>query len=304
MGLMEYSVLITALFFAAFAVTGSITAALSARMLWPVKVLNSGADIFSTPLWELTNLYLLLGFSSAAVLFGSAFNLFAGGFFYILALAVSLQVLRFITYLYIFYKNAWRPILWLYPVIAYGALIGFIAAGAFLLTGSYFWDSLLGWVIMVSGFWGCLAVGFTVINRTASSKARYIADLFFLIWMLFAGSVLPLTSQKSGVSWRSDYLILLVVVCFIALVVVGIKLLRNNIKPPWRLVVLVGVAVPVLLAQANAPYLINRQLTITEALGADSYAKVAAYFMTLVFVLVTLGLTIIFRQSQTSAARR
>lgn len=247
-----------------------------------------------TPLWEVTNVFLVFGFTGLSILFNSALGALSRDLLGLLSFALVAIVIRASIVLAIFYNGSSKPVptwlTWLFGITTMLIPLVFAAAGIYLLTGQMFWQSLLGAVLFISSFVGLSSVGLNVLERKSSRHERLPAQLSAVVWLMLLGSVLPIISLHTINNLSPTTLVIVVVA---AAGILGLMLLsfvrRSNIWL-WQALCVTCVALPMLLAWADRPYLISGKFTLVEAYGATSYGSAIVIGLAIMAPLILVGL--------------
>jgi cytochrome bd-type quinol oxidase subunit 2 len=293
MGLAEISALATAVFFAIYGVACGIECGVAVNLLTDKKM--AGRRYF-TPLWEVTNVFLVFGVTAVAMLFNNVLESLSSVLFSTLVVGLTALILRACIVLTIFY---WRPdklprwLAWSFAITCFTIPLSFAAAGAYLLTGQLFWNSFTGWIVMASAFLGILSIGMSTIKTERKSDFP-LPELIFTGWMVILGSVLPLVAKISYPGLQKLPLALLSLLCIGGLGY-ALAAITNSNRKLWHYAVVIGFSAPLLLAWACRPFLIYGKATLETAFSAGSYAGAFLVGTAIIFPLIILGFWLFYK---------
>lgn len=306
MNIINAAILIIAGFFAAYGVACSVECGIVLKMLTKDKVSRR----MFTPLWEITNVLLVFGFTALAILFNGALASLSQALISTLSVALFAMLARACLVLFIFYikdedtlGHLW---VWLLAITSFLVPLSFAAAGIYLLTGQLFYQSWLGAILGLSTLIGLIGGGLVMVNRKQTGRRLLPGELVMALWYLLLGCVLPLvvTHKDTGLNQLPILIMCLGSGAGLVLILassIGFKLIKL-----WQSVVLSILAAPLLLAWANEPYLINAKLTLRAAYGAQTYgsAVVLGLFIMLPFIALGGWLFLKLLPAQTSKKSR
>lgn len=271
MSVIDLSVILVASLFSIYGLSAAVECGIVVNM---IRRDVTSRKMF-TPLWEITNVFLVFGFTALAMLFNNALQSISHDLISTLAAALFAMLIRAALVLGIFYIKDedtvpnWQ--VWLFAVGTFLVPVSFSAAGAYLLTGQPFWHTTLGWVLVMLSFVSMFAGGVSIIKSKVIKPA--FSHISFAFWMLCLGSVLPLAvlhTNNNLALWPFGA-IEAMSLGGLTLLLAGIVLKRRIALRSYTVAILL--AVPILLAWANKPYLISGKMSLENAFGAQTYAN-------------------------------
>ncbi len=288
MSYIDISVIPISLLFAIYGLAAAVEYGIVTRML----VADNASKRMFTPLWEITNVYLVFGFTALAILFNNALITLSHDLISTLSIALFAMLVRASVGLGIFYmrhgEEVPKGLLWLFALTTYLVPLGFTGAGAYLLTGRPFWQSPLGLIIVSTALLGLLTVGLMITSQ--AKKSFSIAELLFSVWMLFLGCVLPLSILHNTDSQQNWPVIAVVVIAASGLGLQFSKYLYKSKKIPLIYYSIAAfMAIPPLLAWNNRPFLIAGKQTLAMAFGAQTYASAVVIGLGVMLPLIIFG---------------
>lgn len=295
MNLINFSLILIGLLFGLYAVCASIETGVVLRM----AARDQASRRLFTPLWELTNVLLVFGFTALAMLFNGALNSLSQALLATLGVALFALLLRACVVLTIFY--VWRHDIlpnWLTCALAAGTLLvplSFAAAGVFMLTGQNFWQSLLGWVLMVTALLGLVAPGLLYLNRRSAKRQALFGELSFALWLLLMGCVLPLSVVHTSNDLQQWPVAVLTLASAVGLFWLMLSFISRRSARVWWGAMLLALAAPSLLAWADRPYLIAGKLTLAAAWGAQAYGRAIVIGLAAMLPLLLVGFYVFWR---------
>jgi len=289
MNLVDASILAAAIFFAIYGLACSVECGIALSFLTGQQKQTSK---YFTPLWEVTNVFLVFGFTTVAMLFNNALPALSHALLSTLAVGLFALLIRACVVLVLFY---WRPDhfpkwgAWLFALTCFTIPLSFTAAGIYLITGQLFWQTLVGWMLMLSALLGIVAIGWLTINDRSDTRKLLSNELLFAAWLLFLGSFLPLSILYSGSHLQKWPVAAIDLLSIFGLLVAYLATTgRTKFKLKYY-AGLMGLATPLLLALANRPYLVHGKIKLADAFGAASYAGAFLLGSAIIFPLVLLG---------------
>ncbi len=233
---------------------------------------NTSGKLF-TPVWEVTNVFLVFGFTTVAMLFSDSLSLLSDSLMPILLIGLAAILTRACLVLSLFYikpKTRLGTYAWLLVFLNFLIPAVFIAAGAYLLSGQLFWQTVYGVSLFISGLVGVETIGLLYADRHSQTKKRSGYSLA-VIWLLLLGCGLPLALVHDGYFFPKWLAISL-----LATTVIGLLLAYNDSRSGknllWIYSPLAGLAAVFLLAISNWPYLVYGQLKLEDAFTGQAYA--------------------------------
>lgn len=275
------ALIVTVALFGLYGWLSGIECATALSRLFPKFVgPTNRARLFFTPLWEVTNVFLVFGFTAFAVFFNNA--LVPINTFVLPTISVGLValLLRASLVLYIFYvkpQKRHRFATSIFLLASYTVPLSFAAVGIWLLTNQFFWQSWSGWLGMAAAGLALFAQAISFVAFQAGDDASqhlrrlsgYIAVLFAAasaIFGLFVFAHFPHLSQ--------NYWLMYVVATAASAVVLCVLAVFNRDHWLWWYVSIIAIGAPILLALANLPYLSYPNLTVASAYGAAAYGDI------------------------------
>jgi len=289
MNMINASVLLISAFFGLYGVASAIECGIVLKMLTRDK---ASRKLF-TPIWEITNVFLVFGITSLVMLFNNALTKLSHDLLASLGVGLVAMLARACLILFIFYiKTGDKLSSWLVWLLALGTFVvpaSFASAGIYLLTGQLFWHTAIGWVLMGACVVGLAAVGLLFAERRRSRAGQQIGRLSFAGWLFVLGCALPLSFLHSA-----NYLQQSSITAILGLSAAGLLLMIVSYKKTlmlklWHYGLCCAFAVPILLAWALRPYLIAGKLSLAEAYGAQSYGSIIIVGLAIMLPLIILG---------------
>lgn len=289
MTMIDASVLLASAFFALYGLAAAIECGLVLRMLGR----DQRSRAMFTPLWEVTNVFLVFGFTLLAMLFNGALSQLSHALIATLSVALFTMLARAALVLGIFYikdeDRVSRLLAGLLAVATFLVPLSFGAAGIYLLTGQTFYHTLLGSLLMASTVFGLAGVGLATATRNQTERAMLPGAMILAVWFLLLGCAVPLAVTHSGsvLSQNPILAISLLSAAGLALMLLramGLKLVRT-----WQFSLFACLAVPILLAWANRPFLVSAKLSLVSAYGAAAYGHAIVIASLVMLPLIVLG---------------
>ena len=289
MNLVDTSMILIAALFAIYGLASAVEYGIMFKMLGR----DEPSRAMFTPLWEVTNVFLVFGFTGLAILFNGALSNLSHQLMGTIGAAIILMLVRACLALSIFYIKTHASVprwqLWLFAATTFLVPLSFASAGIYLLSGQLFWHTLLGWNLMLAAVAGLSGVGLLIMNRRANLRQRLAGQLAFCVWLLLLGSVLPLVWQHSRANLVLWPLLGLTGLSLLGLGLLGIDLAGRTLVKLWQYAAAVCLATPILLALTNRPYLIAGKLTLASAWGAQTYGSAIVIGLAVMLPLLALG---------------
>ena len=288
MSMVDAGLLLAASFFSLYALACALECGIGLSLLG-LGGDSARAQSLFTPFWEVTNVFLVFGFTTLGVLFNSSLQTISHALLSTLAVGLISLLLRACIVLKIFYVNAGRPKrleILLFSICNFVIPLSFTAAGAYLVTGQLFWHTLLGWLIMLAAFLGLTAIGLLSVERI---KKQSLGNLAYVLWLLVLGCLLPLTIAHTNKGLQQWPIALLALLSFAGLLALLLNFIARMRLLLLATTVIVGLSAPLLLAWANRPYLINGQLTLANAYGAQAFGSVVIIGLIVTLPVILLG---------------
>lgn len=291
----DLSLLLTAVFFSIYGVFCAVESGVALNF-----VLGRQAQTrrFFTPVWEVTNVFLVFGFTTVAMIFNNALQTLGHALFWTLAIGLLALLIRACTVLTLFYWRAdslpkWGA--WIFLITCLTIPLSFASAGAYLLTGQLFWHTFVGSLLVLAALFGIVTIGLLLLNQAADKRRFLTNEVIFSSWLLVLGSALPLAIAHGGDKLQQWPVLTISFLCIVGLFIALLTTNKLTDFKLWKYAVLLGLISPVLLAWANRPYLINGKIKLSDAFGAASYAHVYLIGSAIIFPLVALGFWLFFK---------
>lgn len=296
MNLVDACLLATAIFFALYGVACSVETGVALSFLLGNQAKSRR---YFTPLWEVTNVFLVFGITALVMLFNNALSLLSSALLSTILVGLVTLIIRACIVLAIFY---WRPesvtrgLAWSFLAACYAIPLSFAAAGAYLFTGQLFWHSFTGWLVMTAAFLGITSLGLLTMNNDRRPSSLASNELVFASWMLVLGSALPVSAKIALPQLQKTPMLLLSFLSIVGLVMALVGLTSQSSKLKlWRLGAVIAFVAPILLAWASRPYLVAGKITLADGFGAAAYAKAFLVGTAIILPLVLLGFWLFWR---------
>lgn len=271
-----------------------LTSAIEYGIVFKLLASDKSVKHMFTPLWEVTNVFLVFGFTALAILFNGALGRLSHLLLPTLVTGIVAMVVRACSVLGMFYikADAEPPLwlVWLFGLSTIATPLIFTSAGVYLLSGSYFWHSLVGTILMVSAFTGFSAGGLLIIDRRQNRLRQLPGQLVFCVWLLMVGCILPLTVLHTTTYLSEKPLSFVVGLAALGLTVGLAGYIKPILLKSWHIVGFFLVVLPALMAWALRPYLLAGQITLADAYGASSYGRAVVIGLGILLPLIILGL--------------
>ncbi len=296
MSIIDASLLIICGLFGAYALAAAVEYGIVIKMF----ARDSVPRRMFTPLWEVTNVFLVFGFTGLAILFNGALGSLSRQLLGLLVVAIVSLVIRASIVLSIFYvrsdDGAPSWLVWSFGIFTMLIPLVFAAAGIYLLTGQMFWQSLLGVVLLLTGFAGLSAVGLNIVNRQlVKGRQHLVAQLAAVFWLILLGSILPIIVLHTANNLSPTGLLLLALFAAGALGLMLLDFLHISFIKSWQALSLLCAAVPSILAWSDRPYLISGHLSLAKAYGAASYGSAIVIGLAIMAPLILVGVYLFVR---------
>lgn len=297
MHIYDIMLLIVALFFGIYGCLSGLEFGVAiARLVSNKKNANRNVANLFTPLWEITNVFLVFGFTGFTVFFNNALGPISQAILTTLSVAIIALLLRACLVLYIFYYKDTLGAHWtnlLFALCSYLVPLSFGAAGIYLLTGQLFWQSLLGWTFFAVLSLGLLSLGFGMaayVVGQAHPRLRYLRFQCTFLTGLAGGIVLQtLTNKYQPRLINYAFITFIGVIDLMVVVSIAFVLTRHSRALVW-LMSIAAVVSPPLLALANRPYLSFPNITLAVAYGAQAYGMATLVGTAIILPVILLGL--------------
>ncbi len=251
---------------------------------------------YFTPIWEITNVFLVFGFTSFVVFFNRAVVPISELVLTVLGVGLTALLIRAAVVLYgYYYKNSQgittANILFVLSSIT--VPLSFTAAGITLLTGKQFYCNNMGWSLILTSVAGLLtlATSFALyIHRKDQHIFLYQICMFVaLMYSILAAVTIQISTHSVDdrlISWPFLFWSGLVILSFIT---IALTVLYKKLQMLWMYFALLTLVTPVLLAFSNVPYLAFPNLQIQPSYGAEAYGAAAIIGLAAIFPIIALG---------------
>lgn len=289
MSFADASLVVVAVLFGIYGVFCAVECGIALTMLSPnlSGPKNNRRNLPFTPLWEVTNVFLVFGFTGLTVLFNNSLNLLSHAVLSTLTVGFIALLARACLGLYIFYQSKSRISAFVKALFLLSNLaipLSFAGAGAYLLTGQTFWQSGTGWLLMLASFLGLLSIGLAF-----NSSHHGLTRSLFAGWLLVLCFAVPRQLASAGSDLHTlSPLAVLALAGGLLLLAATISDVRKSKSWVRYYAAVIGFFAPLCLILSIHPYLIAGQLSLNDAFGAQAYAAVV-----LVGLIATLPLTVV-----------
>lgn len=289
MNLINTSIILTASFFSIYALAAAVECGIVIKMLSR----DARSRSMFTPLWEVTNVFLVFGFTALAMLFNNALTQLSHALIATLGVALVTMLVRSCLVLSVFYirdeDKIGNFLTSVFAVTTFLVPLTFAAAGTYLLTGSLFYDTLLGCLLMAAALAGLAGLGLAVISRDKAQRQKLPAEIVLSVWLLLMGCVVPLSVTHSGSLLGQTSIFAISIISGLGLALLLLNTIGFKIIKFWHFSTIAFLAMPLMLAWANHPYLISGQLTAADAYGAQAYGRIVFIGLIVMLPLIVLG---------------
>ncbi len=193
------------------------------------------------------------------------------------------------TFIHHRYKKPWLNKSYL--LFSYITVISLGSLGVYLVTGKQFWQTSVGWTLIVTILLGVTVTGLSYINRTSaldkSIKLKQLLQLIFVFWLLFMGFVYPIVLQHYNSSLIGISLSIMEAVVIGG--VIGYTISTIQQKKPHELYqycFLISLLVTFLIGWNNRPYLILGRIPINQIFKLNAFHSSLSWLAWLVLLLM------------------
>jgi cytochrome bd-type quinol oxidase subunit 2 len=269
---------------------------LSLVRLLPSSTLTRHSLALFTPLWEVANVFLVLGFAGFAILFSHGLVAIGKAVLPSLFAGLILLLIRACLVLYFSYGKARTGLTWpnaLFVLVSFGVPLSFGAVGVHLLLGLSFWQSATGWLMMVALAFGmcALALSFVyfVIGRTPHDRLHVLSrTLNISLCVIMAIALQVWLSHRTLRFVHMPYTDFMIFLGF--LVVLQAALWRSaRERYMWWYLSALALLAPILLVLANRPYLMYPTVRLTDAYGEGVHNTTLATGLIIIVAIVLVG---------------
>jgi cytochrome bd-type quinol oxidase subunit 2 len=285
-----------------YGVLASIETGIALTMLFPKLSNNSivNKNIY-TPIWEITNVFLVFASIIVAVIFNNALSRVSQIAFVPIFLAGAGLLLRAIIGMYIFYsKNKASLAAKLLLIISsYLVPLSVSVIGIDLFIGNSVWSTNSGRVLLLATFLGITVIGLAFANRhklAISVRSKYLLYTLFALWAIDLGFMLPHSLMFTNSSLLRTPLTILIAAIAISTVAFFLySAAKNMVYELYQYVILIGFIAPILLGLDLRPYFINHTITIKQAYGAAAYQSSMLIGTIICLPIVVIGFYILIK---------
>lgn len=301
MSMPEIALLLVALLFGVYGWMSSLEVGIGLLRITGRRGADTGTNRnMFTPLWEITNVFLVFGFTGFVVFFNNGLQATSEVVFTVLTLAMVAIVARGCLVLYLYYHRnqlGWTVGNALFVLLSLLVPMCFAAAGIRLLTGAQFWQSNTGWVFAGTALFGILALAVSFMQLVLSRQQKISNRLRLAstgLTVVFAG--LGTLGLQTVLTNSTNHLmgapfVAWTVLIDLLLLFTAVLLLTHKEQRLWWGLSVVAIAAPVVWALANRPYLLYPGLLDT-AYGAQAYDKAALIGLAVIFPVILVGFII------------
>lgn len=298
MSLIDASLLAAAIFFALYGLACSIECGVAINLLFGDK---QNSRRFFTPIWEVTSIFLVFGFTTLAMVFNNALPVLSRALLSTLLIGFFALLIRACAALMLFYlrpDHSPKWVVWLFGLTCFLVPLSFSAAGIYLLTGEPFWSSIVGFMLMICVILGIVAIGKLFLDGQTDTKKKWSGLVLYSAWLMALGSFLPLAIIYSGIGlqkWAVATLDLLSITGLLLAYLVISEKTKFKLK---YYAGFVGLVAPLLLALANRPFLFRDRVNLAEAYGAASYTGAFLVGSVAILAAAALGFWLFVKRGQ------
>ncbi|HUC95369.1 MAG TPA: cytochrome d ubiquinol oxidase subunit II [Candidatus Saccharimonadia bacterium] len=271
------AIILIVIMFSVYGLLTSIECGVCWTMLFPKLTNNPRSNNIYTPIWEITNVFLVFGMTAMAMFFNGGLVKIIDKNAYLLFIAGLGLLVRAVTGLYIFYvrKNPAKLSKFILLCASYLTPICIGCVGIYLFTGHKFSATHLGQTLLLSIFFGLTLIGIAFANRfklKIVNKVKYTLYALYLVWAILLGYFLPKTAQSLNVNLvRLPLALIALIIATSTIVYFGFAAMKDKVHELYQFVMAVAFIVPVILAVDLRPYLIFNNITLAKAYGASAY---------------------------------
>lgn len=291
------TITLVALLFGVYGWLCGIECGISLMRLLPSSTLTRHGLSLFTPIWEVTNVFLVLGFAGFAILFSHGVVTIGKAVLPSLVLGLVLLFIRACLVLYLSYGKARTGLTWanvLFVLVSFGVPLSFGAVGAHLLLGNSFWQSSTGWLMILALALGlaALALSFVyfVIGRTPHDRLHIFSRFLNILLCVVMAIALQVWAAHHTLRFvHAPYIDFMIFLAF--LVILQIALWRSaRERYMWWYLSALALIAPTLLVLANRPYLMYPNVRLGDAYSATAHSGWLAFGLMTVFLIAVVGL--------------
>lgn len=289
MSIIDTSVILIACLFGIYGLASAVECGIVLKML----VRGEHQRKMFTPLWEITNVYLVFGITALVMLFNNALSRLSHDLLATVGVALVAMLTRACLVLGIFYMKenphvpAW--LLWPFATATFLVPLTFAAAGIYLVTGQAFYESWIGSLLELAALVGLAGSGLVFINRREIDKRLLPGELVLAVWFLILGSILPLVATHTASRLAQLPLLGFEVLSGLGLMLILARSMGFKKIRLWQYAGAMCILTPILLAWANRPFLISGKLSLAASFGAQTYASAVIIGSIVMLPLIILG---------------
>jgi cytochrome bd-type quinol oxidase subunit 2 len=269
------SLIITFLLFGIYGWTSAVECGISFLRLLPSSTFTKQGLRLFRPMWEVTNVFLLLGITAFVAFFSSGRKAVFHRVVISLIAGLIAIVVRSGLVLWLYYTKQRTGLRWqnlLFSIASFAVPISFGTTGVTLITGMAFWRSTAGWVMVTSLSLGLLALGvsfvYYVVGQTPHDRLHLVSR-----WLNVGLSAIVAIGLQLAVIQRTTRLQEAPFSLFIGFAAFGLLVqaglwLGARERYMWWYFSLFAVVTPLLLGLANRPYLLYSSVKVHDAYGA------------------------------------
>jgi len=235
-----------------------IECGVSLLRLLPRTTLTKQGLRLATPVWGLTNALLIVAMLVLAIFFGRSTMAVIHLILPALLTGLGVLVVRSVLIIQLFYgkaKTGFTAYNLLYCVLTFMLPLSFGGAGIRLLSGSNFWQSGLGWVLLGALLAGLIALSvsfvYFVVGHTPHDRLHQVASWLTVLLAALLALGLKLTVTDRTKHLHSSVLpVFELLVLSVIIVQGGLSLVKRD-RYMWWYLSLFAILTPMLLALAD-----------------------------------------------------
>lgn len=278
-----YSLILTTLLLAIYAWLSGIQCGLGLLRLLPASALTKHSLRLFVPKWEASNLFLILGLASFAILFSHSLSLVVVAVRPFLVAGLAALIVRICLFGRLFYGKGrcgftFSNVLFLVAGLAVPLAMG--AAGIRLLIGYDFWQTAVGWGMMLSLAAGLVALAMSYVyyevGLTPQGRIQLLSRSLNLLFCALVASVLYQLVHSRQPHLMTFQFTLFVVLVSLTILWQALLWASARDRYMWWYLSLLALIGPLLLALANRPYLAFPEVDLGQAYSIGSSTPLAA----------------------------
>ena len=292
------AVVLVAAMFSVYVWLSTIEFGIALLRMWPKLDTGKLVNRLFTPMWEVTNVFLVFGFTGVAILFNNALPTIAQAVLSTLVVGLTALLVRAITVLYVFYYKPDEAGVtvpnFLFAVTSFLVPASFTAVGIYMITGQVFWQTTSGWVLMLSATALLFAMALSFVywrsGDQATPRLQWLTRIAVGLFALLGAVVLQLVVPDKIPHLASLPLAIFVILAAATVLWEAALLTTKRADHGmWWYLSLVTLASPFLFAFANWPWLVYGSYTLQEAFGAQAYGLEVIIGMAVIFPVMIIG---------------